>query len=109
MSNKFLCQTQVLPKTFTKYYQSVEQNKTYKEGKTINVTMGKIKWKTTQKQTKQKKNPFKTIILWDTYGENFPSTNLKRPISYVRIGMPSHICKKNIPQRHKLICFAKNM
>jgi len=43
MSNKFLCQTQVLPKTFTKYYQSVEQNKTYKEGKTINVTMGKIK------------------------------------------------------------------
>lgn len=35
----------------------------------------------------------KNIILQITYGENFPSTNLKRPISYIRIGVPSHIWK----------------
>lgn len=27
----------------------------------------------------------------DTYCENFPSTNLNRPISYTLIGIPSHI------------------
>jgi len=52
--------------------------------------------------------PFKAIIV-DTYGENFPSTNLNRPISYVRIGMPSHIWRSNKPERHKLICIAKNI
>jgi hypothetical protein len=27
----------------------------------------------------------------DTYGENFPSTNLKCPVSYICTGFPSHI------------------
>jgi len=57
-------------------------------------------------QKQKYKKPFKTIVL-DTYGENFPSTNLKRPISYVRIGMPSHIWKNNIPEKHKLMCLKK--
>lgn len=29
-----------------------------------------------------------------TYCENFPSTNLNRPISYTLIGIPSHIYEK---------------
>lgn len=36
---------------------------------------------------KKKRVPF-------TYGENFPSTNLKWEISYIRIGVPSQILKK---------------